>query len=55
MAQIKIYGIKEKLNRIKDKLSDVIYSCAVEALSLPFDKRFHRFFPLDRSDFLLSC
>lgn len=51
MAQIKIYGIKEKLNRIKDKLSDVIHSCAVEALGLPSDKRFHRFFPLDRSDF----
>ncbi|HAG52011.1 MAG TPA: tautomerase family protein [Deltaproteobacteria bacterium] len=51
MAQIKVYGIKENLNRIKSKLSDIIHSCVVETLNLPMDKRFHRFFPLDRSDF----
>lgn len=51
MAQIKIYGIKENLNRIKEKLSDVIHFCVVETLQLSSDKRFHRFFPLDRLDF----
>jgi len=30
----------------------VIHSCVVDALQLPRDKRFHRFFPLEASDFL---
>ena len=51
MSQIKIYGLKENLNPIKAKLSDVIHSCVVDALDFPEDKRFHRFFPLDLSDF----
>ncbi|MYE87810.1 tautomerase family protein [Candidatus Poribacteria bacterium] len=51
MSQIKIYGLKENLNPIKAKLSDVIHSCVVDALDFPEDKRFHRFFPLDPSDF----
>lgn len=55
MAQIKIYGIKEHLNQIKDKLSDTIHSCLVEAMSLPADKKFHRFFPLERSDFFFPA
>lgn len=51
MSQIKIYGLKENLDPIKAKLSDVIHSCVVNALDFPEDKRFHRFFPLDPSDF----
>ena len=51
MAQIKIYGIDTHLNSIKTKLSDVIHSCVVDALQFPADKRAHRFFPLDASDF----
>lgn len=51
MAQIKIYGIAEHLNPIKAQLSDVIHVCVVEALQFPPDKRAHRFFPLDPSDF----
>ena len=51
MSQIKIYGLKENLDPIKAKLSDVIHSCVVDALDFPEDKRFHRFFPLDPSDF----
>ncbi|MDF5729037.1 MAG: tautomerase family protein [Rhizonema sp. PD38] len=51
MTQVKIYGIKEHLNPIKHKLSDVIHSCVVDALQYPLDKRAHRFFPLDASDF----
>lgn len=51
MAQIKIYGLREQLNPIKDRLSDVIHSCVVEALHYPLDKRAHRFFPLDAGDF----
>lgn len=48
---IVIYGIKEHLDPIKAKLSDVIHRCMQEALGLPEDKRAHRFIPLDKSDF----
>jgi hypothetical protein len=51
MTQVKIYGLRESLDPIKAQLSDVIHACVVEALQYPIDKRFHRFFPLDRSDF----
>ena len=51
MSQIKIYGLKKNLDPIKAELSDVIHSCVVDALSFPEDKRAHRFFPLDPSDF----
>jgi 4-oxalocrotonate tautomerase family enzyme len=51
MAQIKIYGLKEQLNPIKNQLSEVIHSCVVDALAFPKDKRAHRFFPLDVEDF----
>ncbi|MBA3944731.1 MAG: tautomerase family protein [Herpetosiphonaceae bacterium] len=51
MAQIKVYGLKEHLNQTKAQLSDIIHACAADALQLPTEKRFHRFFPLDRSDF----
>lgn len=51
MAQIKIYGLKETLNPIKGKLSDVIHSCIVDVLQFPPEKRAHRFFPLEPDDF----
>ena len=50
MSQIKIFGIKEHLNPIKERLSDVIHACVVEALQFPPDKRAHRFFPLERDN-----
>jgi phenylpyruvate tautomerase PptA (4-oxalocrotonate tautomerase family) len=50
MAQIKIYGIREKLVPVREKLSDAIHACVVEALKFPKDKRAHRFFPLDKAD-----
>jgi len=51
MSQVKIYGLREYLNPIKQELSDVIHACVMEALQYPADKRAHRFFPLDSSDF----
>ena len=48
---IVIYGIKEKLNPIKAKISDAIHQCMQSELGLPEDKRAHRFVPLDREDF----
>jgi Tautomerase enzyme len=51
MVQTKIYGLREHLDPIKAQLSDVIYSCVIDALHYPPDKLAHRFFPLDSSDF----
>ena len=51
MVQVKIYGLREQLNPIKQELSDIIHSCLIDALQYPADKRAHRFFPLDTSDF----
>ncbi len=52
MAQVKIFGLAHSLDPIKKKLSDAIHSCVVEALDLPPEKRFHRFFPMQPEDFL---
>ena len=52
MAQIKIYGIKENLQPLRKQLSEVIHGCVMEALQFPADKRAHRFFAMDREDFL---
>lgn len=51
MSQIKIYGLREHLDPAKARMSDVIHSCVVDALSFPQDKRAHRFFGLDHEDF----
>lgn len=48
---IVIYGIKESLNPIKAKMSDVIHGSLVTVLGLPEDKRAHRFIPMDKEDF----
>ena len=50
MAQVKVYGIAERLDPVKARLSEVIHSCTMYALGLPADKRAHRFFPLPKSD-----
>ncbi len=50
MAQIKIYGIKDKLAPIREQLSDVIHACVVEALKFPKDKKAHRFFLMDKEN-----
>lgn len=54
MAQIKVYGVNKKLNPIKEKLSEVIHSCVVDAFQFPPDKRFHRFFPMQNEDFIFA-
>ncbi|MBB6694592.1 tautomerase family protein [Cohnella xylanilytica] len=52
MAQVKIYGIRERLRSFRETLSDIVHQCLVEAFGLPEDKRFQRFFGLDKEDFL---
>jgi Tautomerase enzyme len=51
MVQVKISGLREHLDPIKPQLSDVINSCVIDALQYPPDKRSHRFFSFDSSDF----
>ena len=51
MPQVKIYGLREQLDPLVPAMSDVIQSCVVEALQYPPEKRAHRFFKLERSEF----
>jgi hypothetical protein len=51
MSQIKIFGLRSSLSPIMREISDVIHSCAVDALHYPVDKRAHRFFPLETGEF----
>ena len=48
---IVVYGIKEQLNPIKRKLSEIIHSCMMSVLGLPEGKRAQRFVPMDAEDF----
>ncbi len=50
MAQIKIYGIKEKLAPVRERLSDVIHECVMKVLQFPADKKAHRFFLMVKED-----
>jgi phenylpyruvate tautomerase PptA (4-oxalocrotonate tautomerase family) len=52
MAQVKIFGLRERLAPRRTALSDAIHACIVEALAFPADKRFHRFIPLAAEDFI---
>jgi hypothetical protein len=51
MVQIKVYGLADKINPIKTKLSDTIHNTLIGVLKIQLEKRFHRFFPLDKTDF----
>lgn len=53
MSQIKIYGVKEQLEPVREQLSDTIHACVMEALGLPEDKRAHRFFPMEKENFYM--
>lgn len=46
-----VYGIKEQLNPIKHKLSDILHQCMQDVLGMPGDKRSHRFIPMPSEDF----
>jgi hypothetical protein len=48
MSQIKIYGLKDNIDNIKQKLSKSIHSTIVEILSFPKDKKYHRFISLNK-------
>ena len=52
MAQVKIYGLKINLDKIKSELSDIIHQCIVESLSFPKDKKYHRFISLQEDEMI---
>lgn len=52
MAQIKIYGLRPTLERVRSELSDAIHKSVMIALQYPAEKRFHRFIMMDQIDFV---
>src|SRR5688572_22837970 len=52
MAQVKVYGLKSSLSAIRAELSEAIHESLMEAFALPREKRFQRFFALEREEFL---
>jgi len=52
LAQVKIYGLKTSLGKIKNELSDIIHESIVESLSFPKDKKYHRFILLDKDEMI---
>jgi phenylpyruvate tautomerase PptA (4-oxalocrotonate tautomerase family) len=46
-----VYGIKENLNPVKSKLSDLIHKSMQSVLGMPEDKRAHRLIPMEKEDF----
>ena len=52
MGQIKVYGLKENINKNRLGISNAIHSSIVKALTFPEEKRFQRFIKLDDEDFI---
>lgn len=52
MAQVKIYALKNTIKEKREILSDVVHTTIVNALKIPEDKRFQRFFSLEQADFI---
>ncbi len=48
---IVMYGIRENLDPVKPRLSDVVHACMQSVLGMPENKRAHRFIPMDEADF----
>lgn len=51
MGQIKIFGIKEELHPIREKLSDILHECLMEAFHYPKEKKAHRFIYIDADSY----
>ncbi len=51
MGQIKIYGTREHLHPVREKLSDVLHSCVTDALQYPKEKKAHRFIYIEEDSF----
>ena len=51
MGQIKIFGIREELHPIREKLSQILSECMFEAFQFPKEKKAHRFIYVDEDSF----
>ncbi|MDH5718269.1 MAG: tautomerase family protein [Spirochaetia bacterium] len=54
MAQIKIYGLKENINKNRKAISKAIHDSVITALEYPVEKKFHRFISLEKENFIFS-
>ena len=54
MAQVKVYALKTAFEGLRGSLSDALHAAVMVALEYPLEKRFHRFFPLEREDFIFT-
>lgn len=52
MAQVVIYGRRERLRDRRTQISDAIHGAVMAALDYPPEKRFHRFIALEADDFI---
>lgn len=55
MAQVKVFGLKRNLALCKKEISDIIHSALISELGLPPDKKFQRFIPMEKEDFLFPA
>lgn len=53
MSQVKFYGLRGSLEGKKQAISEATHGVVMEVLGLPAGKRAHRFFPLEREDFVM--
>ncbi|MEO7975860.1 tautomerase family protein [Flavobacterium sp.] len=51
MGKIKIFGIKEELYPIREKLSEILSECMFEAFQFPKEKKAHHFIYIDEDSF----
>lgn len=51
MGQVKIYGLKEQLHPIREKLSEILHESVMDALQYPKEKKAHRFIYIDEDSF----
>lgn len=55
MGQVKIYGLRRRLEPARAALSEAVHAAVVEAFAYPPEKRFHRFIHLDEPDFIFPA
>lgn len=52
MAQVKIFGVRERIRSFRETISDIIHQCLVEAIGIPDHARYQRFIGLKKDDFV---
>ena len=55
MPQAKVYGIREHLVPVREKLSDALNEAISIGLQFPRERRLQRFFPMERENFIFPA